>query len=596
MQADQANRFPTCTENKAVDCCATVRACIFVRVSAVTMTRVEADRYLAAALERHKKGDLRFAYETYRQVLAQHPQHPTALHYLGLVAQQMGRSTEAVGLLRRSISLDASDPRAHNHLAQVLLAQNAIEEAIACFEEALRVDPNHIDSLNNLANVVRSRDLKRSIALYRRALALHPDAPHATYNLANALRDDHGYEEALGLYERAIAAEPRHYHAHHNLAMLLEQSGRFAEAVKHYRAALSIHDKHLPSLARLIAVREAEPDEALLRDALTVLGDPSVRDEERINLHYGLGKYYDHKGRYDEAFGQFTSAKACARGRTKPFEVGRVAAYFDRIIQTFTTDWFARAPRGSESDRPVFIVGMPRSGTTLTEQILASHSRVFGAGELQEIPRMARKLKLGYPPAVRSFGSEQFSGWAADYLARIDTLAPGSALRVTDKLPVNFTHLGLIATLFPRASIVHCRRDPLDIGLSCFIELFELERDFTTRLEDFGEYFLQYERLMAHWRTVLPERLLEQRYEALIDDPATHSRALVAHCGLAWEDSCLDFHETTRTVATPSRWQVRQPIYRASVGRWRRYDRHMEPLRRLLAERGYEYLPGALPK
>jgi Tfp pilus assembly protein PilF len=558
-------------------------------VPAAAMTRAEADRRLAVALERHKRGDLKYAYDAYRQVLAQHPQHPTALHYLGLIAQQSGRSTEAVNLLRRSISIDATDPRAHNHLGQVLLSQSSVEEAVACFEAALRADPHHIDSLNNLANVVRSRDLKRAIGLYRRALDLNPNAPHATYNLANALRDDHGYEEAQVLYRRAIAAEPKHFHAHFNLGVLLEQSGRFSDAIAHYLEARKIHPEHLSSLARLIALREFEPDEALLREAHARVQAADAKDEERIKLHHSLGKYHERKERYDEAFAQFAGAKACVARRTKPFEVGRVAAYFDRLIETFPAEAFVDQATGSDSERPVFVLGMPRSGTTLTEQILASHSQVFGAGELQDIPGIVRGLKPGYPGAVRSLGREQLGALAQRYLSHLDAIAPAQAIRAVDKLPVNFTHIGLIVTLFPQARIIHCRRDPMDIGLSCFIELFELERDFTTRLEDFGEYFLQYERLMAHWQAVLPGRFLEQRYEQLIDDPQAHSRALVAHCGLEWEEACLTFHETDRTVTTPSRWQVRQPIYRGSLGRWKRYEKHMEPLRRLLESRGYDY-------
>ncbi|MBL8267667.1 MAG: sulfotransferase [Steroidobacter sp.] len=167
--------------------------------------------------------------------------------------------------------------------------------------------------------------------------------------------------------------------------------------------------------------------------------------------------------------------------------------------------------------------------------------------------------------------------------------APAGVARITDKYPLNFMHLGLIATLFPRARIIHCRRDPLDVGLSCFIERFAHSRDFTTDLESFGHYFLQYERLMAHWRRVLPLSVREQYYERLVADQEAQSRALVAHCGLAWDDACLDFQSAERTVLTPSRWQVRQAIYNVSVGRWRNYARHLVPLQRLLEEHGYHY-------
>jgi hypothetical protein len=237
----------------------------------------------------------------------------------------------------------------------------------------------------------------------------------------------------------------------------------------------------------------------------------------------------------------------------------------------------------------VFIVGMPRSGTTLTEQILASHPAIFGAGELQSIPDIARSMKPDYPQRMLRMNAAEIGGLAQRYLAAIEALAPPEALRVTDKLPVNFTHLGVIATLFPNARVIHCRRDPLDSGLSCFIELFRLSRDFTTDVESIGRYYLQYERLMAHWRKVLPLPVYEQRYEKLIADQEAGSRALVAHCGLPWDDACLNFQGAERTVMTPSRWQVRQPIYSSSIGRWRNYERHMAPMAHLLEERDYRY-------
>jgi hypothetical protein len=321
-----------------------------------------------------------------------------------------------------------------------------------------------------------------------------------------------------------------------------------------------------------------------------------VADDDRVKLHGGLGKHYDRQQRYDEAFAHFRSAKAATRKLTGVFDERAVAGYFDRIIETFPLDFFGRFPAGgSASERLVFIVGMPRSGTTLTEQILASHPAVFGAGELQGIADVARAIRPDYPQRVPFLSASEIAEFVKGYLATIDARAPPEAIRVTDKLPVNFTHLGLIATLFPHSRVIHCRRDPMDTGLSCFAEQFRLSHDFTTDLESIGRYYLQYERLMAHWRRVLPLPMLEQRYEDLIANPEVGSRALLAHCELPWDEACLNFHAASRQVSTPSRWQVRQPIYATSVGRWRHYERHLEPLRRLLEERGYRYSLAAQP-
>ena len=555
------------------------------------MTKAEADRLLRAALERHKKGEIEAAYSVYREVRAALPDHPTALHYLGLVAQQAGHSARAVELLRRSIQLDPKDPRAYNHLGQIVLAQKQVREAIACFERGLEVDPGHIDCINNLANVLAANgERERAIALYRRALELDPRTINSTYNLANALKDHYAYDESLRLFERALTIDPDHVPSHHNLGVLLEQKGRFEEAIAHYETVRRLRPDHVKALANLISIRSYRPDEQTMLDAERRLGAADVHDDDRIKLHHGIGKYYDREQRFDDAFRHFSAAKATVRKRSGAFDERAVAAYFDRIIETFSAGYFAALPRGgSESEQPVFIVGMPRSGTTLTEQILASHPAVFGAGELQGIPEIARSLHPDYPRCVPHLEAEEVAALARRYLAVLEPLVPSGTVRVTDKLPVNFTHLGVIATLFPRARVIHCRRDPLDTGLSCFIELFRLSRDFTTDVESIGRYYLQYERLMAHWRKVLPLPLYEQRYEALIADQEAGSRALLEHCGLPWDDACLRFQDAQRTVATPSRWQVRQPVYTSSVGRWRNYERHLAPLRELLEQQGCRY-------
>lgn len=553
-------------------------------------TLEELNRQVEAAFARHKRGELGFAAGIYRQVLAQHPDQPAALHYLGLIAQQTGNSHQALRLLERSIQIDPTDPRTHNHLGQVHVALNDKHSAALCFERALQIDPNHVASLNNLANITLTRDLLQAIALYRRALALNPDAAFAAYNLAQALNENNSFDEALTLYLRTIALDPRHLPAHHKLGVLLEQRGQFAAALEHYLTIQRLDPRHVPSLANAISIRDYIPDASMVRRAEEMLQARDASDQDRIKLHRGLGKHYERAQDYAQAFGHFAAAKSLLRRGKAAFDIGTVAKSMDRLEQTFSREFFAqdRAPI-SDSQRPVFIVGLPRSGTTLTEQILASHPCVFGAGELQDIPKMVKMLRPDYPECVASMDPEALTGLAKDYLGVIDRLATPNALRVTDKMPLNSLHLGLIATLFPESRIIYCRRDPLDIALSCFVELFDLEQDYTTSFEDFGHYFLEHERLMAHWRSVLPVSIHELRYEALIADPEATCRALIAYCGLDWDPACLEFHQTERTVQTPSRWQVRQPIYATSVGRWQHYRPHMTSLSQFLDASGYKY-------
>ncbi len=554
------------------------------------------DRQVEAAFQRHKQGDLRFADTVYRQVLSQRPDHPTALHYLGLIAQQTGYSKQAAELLKRSIALNPKDPRAHNHLGQIHIALKDNSAAARCFERALEIDPDNVDALNNLANVVRVRDLLKAIELYRRALALRPQAAFAAYNLAQALNEDSAVDEALELFRRTIELDPRHCDARHSLGVLLEQRGRFDEAIEQYLAVQRLQPTHVSSLANLLDIRDYEPDAATVAKAEALLKSAAAPEEDRIKLHHGLGKHYDRQGAYDQAFAHFAGSKAILRSQGPGFDIGAVTRSFDGLRQAFDSSAFGPdLPTGSPSDRPVFIVGLPRSGTTLTEQILASHPAAFGAGELRKIPEIVKYLRPDYPECIAEMGAEDLQPLADDYLDLLESLAGPDAARVSDKLPTNALHLGMIARLFPNARIVHCRRDPMDIALSCFIELFDLEQDYTTNFDDFGRYFLLHEQLMAHWRRVLPIEIHELRYEAMVADPEATSRALIAYCGLDWDPRCLDFTRTERTVKTPSRWQVRQPIYDRSVGRWRNYAAHMAGLAGRLHDADYDYTAPLAP-
>ena len=554
------------------------------------MSRPQADRQVESAFERHKQGDIEHAYGVYRRVLAAHPAHAAALHYLGLIAQQTGHSKEAASLLEHSIQIAPDDPRAHNHLGQVHVALGDKRAAIASFERALQLDPNHVDSLNNYANVMKARDLLQAIALYRRALELSPAAALPAYNLAIALKDNDETEEAETLFLRALAIDPAHARTHHSLAVLLEQKGRFDAAIEHYLEARRLDPRHVSSLANLIAIRSYEPDAPTVEAAEVLLRAPKTGEDDRIKLHHGLGKHFDRVAQYEQAFEHFAQSKRILRQRSPEFDVAATERSFDRLIQVFSRETLAASSaRGNPSQRPVFIVGMPRSGTTLAEQILASHPQVFGAGELADMPRIVKTLRPDYPECVPTMDDASLAELASQYLKAIGERAPAGAQRVTDKMPMNFMHLGMIATLFPNAHIVHCRRDPLDVGLSCFIELFELEHGYTADLETFARYFLQHERLMAHWYATLPMKIHELRYERLIEDPEAASRALLAHCGLEWNAACLEFHNTERTVRTPSRWQVRQPVYRSSLGRWRHYEKQMAPVVRALEASGYRY-------
>ncbi|MHB8815818.1 MAG: tetratricopeptide repeat-containing sulfotransferase family protein [Steroidobacteraceae bacterium] len=547
------------------------------------------DHRLEAAFARQRRGDIAFADRVYREVLSRCPDHPRALHYLGLIAQQRRNSDLARRLLHRSIEIDPTDVRVHNHLGDIYAGLNDGRAAEACFERGLQIDPEHFGTLNNLANVIATRDLPRAISLYERALRVRPNAVHVVLNLAQALEQYHAYDEALKLYTHAIALDPRNFQAHYRLGILLEQRGIFARALAQYLIVQQIEPRHAGSLASILAMRDYLPSPPMVRRAEGFLDAPGARDEDRIRLHHALGRHYERAGNLQRAFSEFFNAKELFRHTRPAFDIDTVRNAMARTRQAFGDEVLSTyAPPIANLPRPIFIVGIPRSGTTLIEQILASHPQVFGGGELQGIPQLVGLMGSAYPECMAAKAPNELGELAAAYFGTI-RLADTNAARVTDKLPLNSLHLGLIAKLFPNSHIVHCRRDPLDLAISCFTELFHIENDFTTNFEDFGHYFLEHERLMAHWRAVLPIPIHEVRYEDMVSKPEATIRALIRHCALDWDPACLAFQKTDRTIQTPSRWQVRQPIYQSSVGRWRHYRIHMHSLIQFLHDCGYEY-------
>jgi hypothetical protein len=312
---------------------------------------------------------------------------------------------------------------------------------------------------------------------------------------------------------------------------------------------------------------------------------PGLQATDRCRIHFTLGDTYNSKGDYDSAFEHYFKGN---RLKQTEFKSSRFTREIDALINSFHTDFFTHTAKASlHSNRPVFVVGMPRSGTSLVEQILSSHSKVFGAGELPDIinlsNRLGDKLKSQdpYPKCVSQLTIEKIDHFAKQYLDHLSRMS-GDAVRVTDKMPANFMHLGLINILFPEARVIHCRPNPLDTCLSCYFQDFGPSHSYAYDLTNLGAYYQQYLRIMEHWQNSLTLPILDIQYEALINNQETVSRNMLNFCELDWEDQCLDFHNNKRFVWTASYAQVRKPIYRHSVNRWKNYEHHIDPLRKAL--------------
>ena len=567
---------------------------------------------------RRARGRNAEAVKAYRQALT-HRSDVADIHFgLGTALLDLGDAGQAADALRRAVEISPGDPEARNNLANALAELGEDEAAEAGYRRALALRPDYAEAHMNLGILLaRSGRDSEAEGSYRTAVASDPDSLAARLQLARylrrvgrpeqalkalreatALRPDHAEaqndlgrclvefgrsEEALGPYRRAVDIRADFAEAHFNLGVCLQSLGRFDEAVAAHQRALALR----PDLAEahynlsLIARERGGDDEVRRLEAL--LAAPDLAEEARVNASFALAAILQARGETDRAFAHYRQGNEL-KARSQPFDGARYVDYVDRLMVTFDAAFFA-SYAGSEtvSDLPIFIVGMPRSGTTLVEQILASHPEVHGAGELEDIRRMVGDLpdRLGggarFPECAHGIGDELAGALAGEYLECLRRRSP-DARRVTDKMTGNYLRLGLIARLLRGARVIHCHRDPLDTCLSCYFQNFANGLSFSYDLGHLGLVYRQYERLMAHWREVLPLPILDLRYEDLIADQEAASRRIVAFCDLPWDESCLRFHEENRQVRTASFWQVRQPLYASSVGRWRAFAEHIGPL------------------
>jgi tetratricopeptide (TPR) repeat protein len=536
------------------------------------------------------------AVDLYRRALAMSP-GSAVLHYnLGVALQQLGRDDQAAQAYRQAIALQPGDADAWANLAAVLLALGRPGLAIDACRRRIALEPNSADAHSAHAVALLWADrADEAVEAARRAAELEPDQADAHLYLGNSLLEQGKVTAAAGAYLRAASLRPDDVNAWVNLAIGLQEAGRGGEAATVIAQALKV-DPHSAAAwtvhGGLKTFRAGDPDVEALQRLLTTAEDDAA--EDRVALEFALGKAFMDIGDADQAFAHLDRGNRLHRDRLR-YDVNEDVRQFAEIARSLNADRIAqKTGDGDPSGRPVFIVGMPRSGTTLVEQILASHPEVFGAGERTTLERLViERLGPGLPPTERARRLADLTGadlkaMGSAYAGSMTALAPG-AQRVTDKMPSNFRFAGLIGLMLPNARIIHCRRDPVDTCLSCYARKFSRGQEFAYDLRELGTYYRAYDGLMAHWRAILPEdRFLDVSYEQVVDDLELQARRLIAFCSLDWDDACLAFHRTERLVRTASVNQVRQPLYRTSVARWKAYERHLGPLMEALNDR-----PGA---
>jgi tetratricopeptide (TPR) repeat protein len=497
---------------------------------------------------------------------------------LGNVLRKLGRLAEARAAYAEASRLNPDLAMAHNNMGQLLQQEGRLDEAFLCYQQSLALDPESARAHANLGSLLYEQD-RTDLARSHYEAALRSDPNHAeAHGGLGLLRAEEGSAEAaIACYRTALCCAPDLAAAHTGLGSVLEEQGDLAGALAAYRQALAHQPDHAGAYALLAtALRGRLPGEEY-RAARALLAQPGLSDSDRFNLHYGLALVLDARGEYTEAAAHVERAAALRKAdqerRRRGYDRDLHARFVDDLLATFTPEWFDRARSlGSDSQRPVFVFGLPRSGTTLVEQVLASHPQVFGAGELpwgrDAFDRLAGP-ESGTPRALAQLDSSRASQEATRYLRQLSAV-DSRATHVVDKMPDNYLYLGLLAVLFPRAHFIHCRRDLRDLAVSCWMTNFRHIR-WACDPDDLAARFRDYLRLAEHWQKVLPVSVLEVRYEDMVANLEGTARRLLEWCGLPWEPACLAFHSTRRLVRTASVTQVRQPLYRHAVGRWRNY-------------------------
>ena len=543
----------------------------------------------------------------------QDPGDAEALANLGLAQKDLKQFTEAGASLQRAIRLNPHNPVTHNNLGNVQAALGDFKAAVETYRNALRLDPDYAECLSNLAAALKEvRQYGGALAAADRAIELRPDFAEAHNNrgeilfkLARFAEAAESYRTAVDHRQNYVAAminlssarkecgdvgaarkilddvlrrNPDSPRAHNSLGVLFEQLGQGDGAAKHFREAIRLSPDYANAYYQLAQLRGQGLSDEEVEAVETLIGRPEILDLQRMPLAFALACAYEDRADHDRSFFYLDMAKAL-KSRRSAYDDAQVSQYYDSISEAFGAAPDQR--NQPERPRPVFILGMPRSGTSLTEQILSSHPDVHGAGELSfmedTIGEASRRTGQPFPELASSLTLTLLDELGALYMGQLTARAGNEAI-VVDKTPMNFQYIGFIARILPDARFIHCRRNPADNCLSIFKLPFEESHSYAHGLESLGRYYKRYADLMAHWNRIVPDRIATVVYEDLVADFETETRRLLGFLGLPFSASVRAFHKTGRIVKTPSASQIRQPIYSTSVGRWKKYRRHLGPL------------------
>jgi tetratricopeptide (TPR) repeat protein len=493
------------------------------------------------------------ALSLYQQALSIYPEYARVHYNIGVAFQRTGRIENAISSYQKTLSITPEDVEANINLGVLLKSLDRVEEAVACYKRALKINPDHAEAYNNLGVIYQEQSLlDKAESCSRKALSINPEYAEAYNNLGSTLKKQGLLEEAISCCQKALLINPGHAESHFLMS--------------------SLHK-----------YKEGDP---LLIEMEQLYSQPGIGEEQRVHLSFGLGKAYEDVGNYEKSFLCLKEGNRIKRSTIK-YSIDGAVAEFNQIKRTFSKSFINDNKGAGIPDKtPVFIIGMPRSGTSLVEQILASHPEVYGAGELPFVinimSQMRKRFQTGATSEVISGYNEEFiAELGREYIEKTRELSPDS-LFITDKMPHNFLWVGAIRMSLPNAKIICCRRDPMDNCLSIYKNIFHTGHNYSFDLQELGQYYLLYQDLMNYWHELFPGKIYDIYYEALVSNQKEETTKLLDHCGLTWDDACLSFHKTSRSVNTASAVQVRKPVYKDSMQLWKRYESQLQPLTEIL--------------
>ena len=555
---------------------------------ALKISPIDAQAQGNLGLAYQRMGNLKLAESCFRKSIELGGKNRTIFNSLGNVLRESGKASEAVQVYESTLKVDGNYPECWSNLSQALVELGEFGDAFKAVSRALQIDPSLAEAHNQMAEIYRNifkYDL--AISAYKKSLELCPTLYESMLGLATVYRESEDVGAALEVLNRLISLEPRHAKAHAALGILKEQIGDTVAAADCFKKSIELAPDVVSPLYHLSQIkgRIISQDEILAMERLQKMTDLSSKD--RSHVHFGLGEAYDQQGQTDKAFNAWLIANQ-DKAESYPYDLDKRTGYQASTIA------FSKALRARLIEPPVenirqlvFIVGMQRSGTSLTDQILASNTQVSSLGEIGYADEMAAQVKeltgKHYPQGLSGLSQEDISLLRGNFLAKISQRYSAAPVLI-DKTPMNFQYLGLLAEVFPSAKFIHCSRNPMDNCFSIFKLAFTDDQDYAHGLKSLGDHYRLYKGLMDQWAELYPQRILDVRYEDTVSNIQEQCVRLVEFLGLAFEPEMLEFYSTERLVRTPSASQVRKPIYKSSVQAWKKYERHLQPLAEALGD------------